>query len=117
MSSPNRRFKDAIYEQLARIGKATAAPKRLELLDLLCQGPRTVELLAREAGVTVANASQHLQVLRAARLVAAEKQGDAISMEEAVIALCERKLGEFLRDFLSKQPNVRSVPTITFAYR
>ena len=75
MSSPNRRFKDAIYEQLARIGKATAAPKRLELLDLLCQGPRTVELLAREAGVTVANASQHLQVLRAARLVAAEKQG------------------------------------------
>lgn len=71
----NRRFKDAVYEQLARIGKATSAPKRLELLDLLSQGPRTVELLAREAGVTVANASQHLQVLRAARLVEAEKQG------------------------------------------
>ncbi len=75
MLPPNRRFKDAVYEQLARIGKATSAPKRLELLDLLSQGPRTVELLAREAGVTVANASQHLQVLRAARLVEAEKQG------------------------------------------
>lgn len=75
MVPPNRRFKDAVYEQLARIGKATSAPKRLELLDLLSQGPRTVELLAREAGVTVANASQHLQVLRAARLVEAEKQG------------------------------------------
>jgi hypothetical protein len=49
--------------------------------------------------------------------IIAEKQGDAIKKEEAVIALCERKLGEFLRDFLSKQPNVRSVPTITFAYR
>ena len=50
-------------------------------------------------------------------ITAAQKQGDAIKMEEAVIALCERKLGEFLRDFLAKQPNVRSVPMITFAYR
>ena len=50
-------------------------------------------------------------------ITAAVKQGDAIKMEEAVIALCERKLGEFLRDFLAKQPNVRVVPTITFAYR
>jgi len=49
--------------------------------------------------------------------IAAAKQGDAIKHEEAVIALCERKLGEFLRDFLAKQPNVRAVPMITFAYR
>jgi rhodanese-related sulfurtransferase/DNA-binding transcriptional ArsR family regulator len=75
MSTPHRRFKDAIYEQLARIGKASSAPKRLELLDLLCQGPRTVEALANESGLSVANASQHLQVLRAARLVDAEKKG------------------------------------------
>ena len=47
--------------------------------------------------------------------IAAKKQGDAIKMEEAVIALCERKLGEFLRDFLSKRPNVRAVPMISFA--
>ncbi len=72
---PSRTFKTAIYEQLARIGKAVSAPKRLELLDLLGQGPRTVEALAAEASVTVANASQHLQILRAARLVEATKQG------------------------------------------
>src|SRR5215471_9896267 len=75
MPSPHRRFKDAIYEQLARIGKAIAAPKRLELLDLLCQGPRTVEALAGQASLSIANASQHLQVMRAARLVETEKKG------------------------------------------
>ncbi|MBE7448166.1 MAG: metalloregulator ArsR/SmtB family transcription factor [Kofleriaceae bacterium] len=75
MASPPRRFKDAIYEQLARIGKAVAAPKRLELLDLLCQGPRTVEALAQQAALSVANASQHLQVLRATRLVEATRKG------------------------------------------
>ena len=75
MTTAHRRFKDAIYEQLARVGKAVSAPKRLELLDLLCQGPRTVEALAEQAAMSVANASQHLQVLRAARLVEAEKKG------------------------------------------
>jgi rhodanese-related sulfurtransferase len=75
MSRPSRQFKDAIYEQFSRIGKAVAAPKRLELLDLLCQGPRTVERLAGHVGMSVANTSQHLQVLRTARLVAAEKRG------------------------------------------
>lgn len=73
--SKERRFKDAIYEQFARLGKAISAPKRLELLDLLSQGPRTVEALAAQAAISVANASQHLQVLRAARLVDAEKKG------------------------------------------
>lgn len=75
MSTAHRRFKDSIYEQLARIGKAVSAPKRIELLDLLCQGPRTVEALAEQASLSVANASQHLQVLRGARLVDAEKRG------------------------------------------
>jgi len=70
-----RSLKDAIYEQFARMGKAVSAPKRLELLDLLCQGPRTVEALADQAALSIANASQHLQVLRAARLVEAEKKG------------------------------------------
>ncbi len=74
-ASPHRKFKDAVYEQFARIGKAVAAPKRLELLDLLCQGPRTVEALAEQASLSVANASQHLQILRAARLVDTEKKG------------------------------------------
>ena len=75
MGTPHRRFKDSIYEQFARLGKAISAPKRLELLDLLCQGPRTVEALAEQAAISVANASQHLQVLRAARLVDSEKKG------------------------------------------
>src|SRR6187549_2159898 len=75
MTTPHRRFKDAIYEQFARLGKAVSAPKRLELIDLLSQGPRTVEVLAEQAPLSVANASQHLQVLRAARLVDAEKKG------------------------------------------
>ena len=63
-----------MYET-SRLGKAISAPKRLELLDLLCQGPRTVEALAEQASISVANASQHLQVLRAARLVETEKKG------------------------------------------
>lgn len=75
MTIPHRHFKDSIYEQFARLGKALAAPKRLELLDLLSQGPRTVEALAEQAGIAVANASQHLQVLRTARLVLAQKSG------------------------------------------
>ncbi len=66
--SANRRFKTAIYEQFARIGKAIANPSRLELLDLLCQGPRTVEALANEANLGLANTSQHLKALRVARL-------------------------------------------------
>lgn len=86
---PNRSFKDAIYEQFARLGKAVSAPKRLELLDLLCQGPKTVEALADQAALSVANASQHLQVLRAARLVEAEKQGLHVEYRLAGEDVCE----------------------------
>ena len=65
-ATPNRQFRDDIYEQFTRIGKAISSPKRLELLELLCQGERTVEKLARAASLSVANASQHLQKLQAA---------------------------------------------------
>lgn len=76
MPSPTaQRFKAAIYEQLARIGKALASPRRLELVDLLAQSPHTVERLARKTGQSIANTSQHLQLLRRARLVEAEKRG------------------------------------------
>jgi rhodanese-related sulfurtransferase/predicted transcriptional regulator len=74
-ATPPPRFETLIYEQFARITKALASPRRLELLDLLAQGPRTVETLARETGLSVANASQHLKTLRAARLVDADKRG------------------------------------------
>jgi rhodanese-related sulfurtransferase len=75
MSLSHRQYKDAVYEHLARIGKAVSAPKRIELLEILAQGPRTVEALAKLADLSVANASQHLKALRAARLVEAEKKG------------------------------------------
>ncbi|MCC6159810.1 MAG: metalloregulator ArsR/SmtB family transcription factor [Deltaproteobacteria bacterium] len=84
-----RQFKDAIYEQFARVGRAVCSPKRLELLDLLCQGPRTVEILARESGQSVANTSQHLQVLRAARLIEAEKHGLFVEYRLAGPEVCE----------------------------
>jgi rhodanese-related sulfurtransferase len=89
MTNPNRRFKDAVYEQFARIGKAASSPKRLELLELLCQCERTVEALAAETGMSVANTSQHLHVLRAARLVEAEKEGLHVKYRLADEAVCE----------------------------
>jgi len=75
MPTPGTRFSTTVYEQIARIGKATASPGRLEILELLSQGPRTVEALALQLGYGVANTSHHLQVLRRARLVDAEKRG------------------------------------------
>jgi rhodanese-related sulfurtransferase len=91
MTTPSRKLKDAVYEQLARIGKAVAAPKRVELLELLGQGPRHVEALADQASLSVANASQHLQILRAARLVEAEKKGLYVEYR-----LADDQVGRFL---------------------
>jgi rhodanese-related sulfurtransferase len=71
----SRNDKSAAYSQLARIGKAFANPIRLELLDLLSQAPRTVEQLAQGSEQSMANTSQHLQVLRRARLVTTSKSG------------------------------------------
>src|ERR1051326_5571444 len=71
----NRAFKADLYQQFARLGKALASPARLELLDLLAQGERSVEDLAQEAALGVANASSHLQALSRARLVASRKEG------------------------------------------
>jgi len=70
-----REIKNVLYELVARIAKAVASPKRLELLELLCQAPKSVETLAREADMTVNLASAHLKELRANRLVETERQG------------------------------------------
>jgi rhodanese-related sulfurtransferase/DNA-binding transcriptional ArsR family regulator len=64
-----------LYELVARTAKAVASPKRLELLELLCQGPKSVETLAREAGITVNLTSSHLKELRVNRLVETERHG------------------------------------------
>ncbi len=70
--------KAGLYEQFARVGKALASPRRLELLDLLAQGERSVEGLAGEAGIGVTSCSAHLQVLHHARLVGTRKQGTRV---------------------------------------
>jgi len=70
-----RTIKDILYEQVARIGQATASPKRLELLELLAQGEKSVDVLAEELSITLKLASSHLKVLRTARLVTARKSG------------------------------------------
>jgi DNA-binding transcriptional ArsR family regulator/rhodanese-related sulfurtransferase len=71
----HRNFKAEINEQFARIAKAIASPHRLELVDLLAQGERSVDELARETGLSIANTSQHLQALREAHLVHSRKAG------------------------------------------
>ena len=86
---PDRAFKDAIYEQIARIGRAVAHPRRLELLDLLCQGPTTVETLARKSAMSVGSTSQHLQHLKDAHLVRVEPRGAARIYRLTDAATCE----------------------------
>jgi len=71
----HRAFKDRLYAEFATIGKALASPLRLELLDLLGQGERSVDELAQELEQSLANTSAHLQVLRQARLVEGDKRG------------------------------------------
>lgn len=103
----HREFKDQLFEQFARIGKALASPKRLEILDLLAQGERTVEEVARETAMPVANASQHLRALKAARMVESRREGlyaryrladeSVFRMWQAVRALGETHLAEIDR--------------------
>lgn len=71
----DREFKDALFGQFAQIARAFASPKRIEIIDLLAQGERCVEAIAAQTGQTVANASQHLQVLKGVCLVASRKEG------------------------------------------
>jgi rhodanese-related sulfurtransferase len=73
-----RRFKDQLFEQFARVGGALANGHRIELLDVLAQGERSVDELAVETALTIANASQHLQVLRRAGLVETRRDGTRV---------------------------------------
>jgi rhodanese-related sulfurtransferase/DNA-binding transcriptional ArsR family regulator len=113
---------DPLYQQLARMGQALASGPRLALLDLLRQGPRTVEALAQEAGLTLANASQHLKVLRQAHLVEAEKRGIFVTCRVADQAVAdfygalrglgETRLGEvqqIARTFVEKRGSLEPV--------
>src|SRR5829696_5879309 len=77
MSSP--RSKDALFEAIAVMGKAFSSPRRLELIDLLAQGPRSVDELARTSGQSTANASQHLQALHASGVVNRDRDGTRVN--------------------------------------
>jgi rhodanese-related sulfurtransferase len=74
-----RRINDLLFEQVARVGKAVASPKRLELLDLLSQGEKVVDALATEASIDIKLASAHLKVLKEARLVETRREGRFIN--------------------------------------
>src|SRR5207245_6722611 len=97
-------FKNQIYAQFARLGAAIASEKRLELLDLLAQAPRNVEALAEETEMSLANTSQHLQALKAARLVEAGRDGtrviyrlasdDVLKLWLALRSVAETRLAE-----------------------
>ena len=97
-------LKTRLYGEFSRIGKAVASPRRLELLDILAQGERTVEALAGEVVLSVANTSHHLQALRSARLVEARKEGlyvyyrladpAVFELTRTIRTLAERRLAE-----------------------
>ncbi|WP_038052557.1 metalloregulator ArsR/SmtB family transcription factor [Thioalkalivibrio sp. ALJ1] len=84
-------FKQDLFSQFARIGKAFASGRRLELIELLAQGERSVDLLAESSGLSVANTSQHLQILKQAGLVKTRREGQRIfyrlSDADAVVQL------------------------------
>jgi rhodanese-related sulfurtransferase/DNA-binding HxlR family transcriptional regulator len=115
-------FKKQLFEQFARVGKALANGHRLELLEYLAQGERTVEALAEVAGLSVANASQHLQHLRRAGLVSARKNGlhvhyrladQAVSeLLGAMQRIAERQFGEvdrIVRTYLAAKDGLEPV--------
>lgn len=96
-----RDLKNALYEQFARIGKGIASPQRLELLDLLCQGEKSVETLARQSGLSLKNTSAHLRVLRGARLVDTRKEAQYVHYRLADESVCAFFLA--LRDLARKR--------------
>jgi rhodanese-related sulfurtransferase len=103
----HRQFKNRLYGQLARIGKALASPQRLEILELLAQGERTVDSLATEMGLSLANTSQHLQALRQAALIEGRKEGLFVyyrladpmvfDVSHAIRVVAERRLADLER--------------------
>lgn len=114
--SGHREFKDRLYGQYARLGKALANPHRIEMLELLAQAERTVESLATELGLSMANASQHLKVLGQAGLVEKRRDGlfvhyrlaDPLVSElcQAMRSVAERRYAELeriVRDHFSER--------------
>ena len=123
MTDTHREFKDRLYGQFARLGKALSNPHRLEMLELLAQGERTVDSLATEIGLSLANASQHLQALRQAALVESRKDGlfvyyrladpDVFELSKVIRSVAERRLAELDRlvhDHFGNRAGAEPVP-------
>ncbi len=119
----HREFKNRLYAQLARIGKALSSPNRLEILELLAQGERTVDSLATELGLSLANTSQHLQALRQSALVDSRKDGlfvyyrlaggDVFELSRVIRMVAERRLAELerlIRDHFGDRTDAELVP-------
>ncbi|MDZ4389994.1 MAG: metalloregulator ArsR/SmtB family transcription factor [Gemmatimonadales bacterium] len=125
-----RGFKDRLYGEFARIGKALASPHRLEILEVLAQGERTVESLASETGLSIANASRHLQQLRQAQLVLSRREGlfvhyrlagrEVVSLAVALRHTAEQHLAEVdrvVRDFFGERDDFEPVTPDELARR
>ncbi len=118
----HRAFKNEINEQFARIAKALANPHRFEMIDLLAQGERSVDELAKETALSVANASQHLQALREAHLVTTRKDGLRVyyrlsnstvyQLVQDIREIAERQLAEvdrIVNTFLTERKSMEPV--------
>ena len=121
MSRPG--FKQQLFTQFARVAKALGNANRLELLEFLAQGDRDVESLATVSGLSIANTSQHLQVLRQTGLVASRKSGqhviygisglDVVELLADLQRVSEARLAEIDRlveSFLKVKDELESVP-------
>ncbi len=109
-----REFKEALFDQFARVAAAFSSPRRIEIIDVLVQGERCVETLAAETKLSVANASRHLQILKATSLLASRKEGlqvfyriahpDVLAGYRALRLLAEQRLAEvdrLVRDYFA----------------
>jgi len=125
-----REFKDRLYAEFARIGKAMASPQRLEILEILAQGERTVESIGEQTGLSIANASRHLQQLRQAQLVLARREGlfvhyrlagpEVIKLVLTLRHTAEQHLAEVdrvVRDFLGDRDDFEPVTPDELARR
>ncbi len=116
-------FKQELFSQFARVGKALSNGNRLELLEFIAQGERSVEQLSKVAGLTVANTSQHLQQLRHAGMVSCRKEGlkvyysisgdDVIRLLDALRAVAERHVSDvqhLVNTFLTVKDDLEPIP-------
>jgi len=125
-----RNPKQALYEQFATVAKALGNPQRLELIEHLAQGPRSVEALATKLGLPIANVSQHLQSMRRAGLVTGERDGKFINYSltadsvltafAAVRTIAERHLAEvdrIVRGYFNERDDMEPVTRQDLAAR